>query len=341
MNTNAYLEQDTMNSNSFFQFIEAMTSEIEVEILKVQGINNAFSLLRAQDLYSVFQIDCDELQDLKNRACLKLKNGEYMIRPAIKENLDYCINFFKNKLNVPAESQLEHHQYDSHEQLNSFVNTFINSITDNMTQSKNRYRYNDEMRRFASAVYILGGRNVYELLRSNLTGAFPSITKLESYASEYCTKIEEGEFRFKQLADYSNKINFSFAYASEDCTGIISKVNYDAESNSFVGFCPRVISGLPTIRQYQTDDFFQLQEWFETTKQSTSVDIHMIQPITCSASASFLLSSFSTDNKMDSLSILCRWLYIHEQCSNNNIKIVGFSSDADPKYLRVMRLATG
>ncbi len=74
-----------------------MTSEIEVEILKVQGINNALSLLRAEDLYLIFKIDCEELEDLRNRACLKLKDGEYMVRPAIKENLEYCINELKKK----------------------------------------------------------------------------------------------------------------------------------------------------------------------------------------------------------------------------------------------------
>lgn len=333
--------KDAMQSNSFFDAIEAMTSEIEVEILKAQGINNPISLLRAQDLYSIFQIDCEELQDLKSRACLKLKNGEYTVRPAIKTNLDYCINFFKHELNAPQEIPSECHPSDSNTQLNYFVNTFLKSITDNMIHSKNRYRYNDEIRRFASAVFILGGHNVYELLRINLPGAFPSITKLESYNNDYCTKIEEGEFRFKELIDYSNKINCSYVYASEDCTGIISKVNYDVENNLFVGFCPRLINGLPTIRQYQTDDFFQLEEWFETVKQSTLVNTHMIQPITTAASPPFLLSSFGTDNKCDSFSILRRWLFIHEQCSNNNIKIVGFSSDAYAKYLRVMRLVTG
>ena len=34
-----------------------MTSDIEVEILKCQGINNIPALLRAKDLYSIFEID--------------------------------------------------------------------------------------------------------------------------------------------------------------------------------------------------------------------------------------------------------------------------------------------
>ncbi|CAF1453136.1 unnamed protein product [Rotaria sordida] len=244
-----------------------MSSEIEVEILKAQGINNVLSLLRAQDLYSFFKLDCEELEDLRNRACLKLKNGEYMIRPAIKDNLDYCIAVLK--------------------------------------------------------------------------GAFPSIPTLESYHNEFSKRIEEGEYRFDGLVSYSNKINCSYIYISEDCTSVISKVNYDVTTNSFIGFCPELKNGLPSIRQYQTDDFYELEEWFQTVKQSTLVNIYTVQPITHEAAAPFLLSCFGTDNQIVSICILSHWLYIYEKCHTNNIKVVGFSSDADPKFVTAMRLATG
>jgi len=221
------------------------------------------------------------------------------------------------------------------------MNTFINNLNDNMPPSKHQYLYNTHVRRFASYVYGLGGRNLYEFLRLNLPGAFPSIPTLESYNNEYCTRIEEGEFRFKELTDYSNKINCSFVYSSEDSTSIISKVQYDIESNSFIGFCVKLVNGLPLTRQYQTNDFTELENWFESVNQATLVNIHTVQPITSATSPSFLLSGFGTDNSFDTISILCRWLYVYEQCQSNNIRVVGFASDADPKYLRCMRLATG
>ncbi|CAF4031753.1 unnamed protein product, partial [Rotaria sp. Silwood1] len=321
-----------------------MTSEIEVEILKAQGINNVLSLLRVQDLYSIFKLDCKELEDLRNRACLQLKDGEYMIRPAIKNNLDYCINVLKTKLHEQLPYISHTHQQDStdsNKQPNYFVNTFISNLTVNMDRSKYRYQYNSNMRRFASSVYALGGRNVYQFLRLNLLGAFPSIPTLESYHNEFCTRIEEGEIRFDELLNYSNKINCSYVYASEDCTAVISKIHYDVESNSFIGFCPELKNGIPSIRQYQTDDFFELEKWFDIVKKSTLVNIHTVQPITRERSPPFLLSAFGTDNQTTSISILCRWLFIYEKCHTNNIRIVGFSSDADPKFLKAMRLATG
>lgn len=341
MNENNLCEITKIRCDQFFNLIEEMSSEIEVELLKAQGINNVLSLLRSQDLFCIFNIDCEELNDLKNRACLKLKNGEYMVRPAIKENLSYCINQLKLKLTEQQLRRLENQQPCLQDQPDSFVNTFMTNITNNMNHSKYRYEYSAPNRRFAASVYTLGGRNVYQLLRLNLPGAFPSIPTLESYNNEYCTRIEEGEFRFHELSDYSKKNNCSYLYASEDCTGVMSKVQYDVTTNSFIGFCPDLNNGIPKLRQYQTDDFAQLEEWFETLNQSALVNIHTVQTITNKISLPFLLASFGTDSKVDAISVLHRWLFMYENCKNNNIRIVGFVTDADAKYLRAMRLATG
>ncbi|CAF1002645.1 unnamed protein product [Rotaria sordida] len=344
MNNNDFCEISNIKFNDFYDLIQEMTSDIEVEILKAQGINNVLALLRAKDLDSIFQIDCEELDDLKKRACLKLKSGKYIIRPAIKENLDYCVNVLKNKSpeqQLQPQSRLEQNKQNLDIKQDSFMDTFINNLNENMHRSKHRYIYNTHVRRFASSVYGLGGRDLYEFLRLNLPGAFPSIPTLESYSNEYCTRIEEGEFRFKELVNYSNKINCSFVYSSEDSTSVISKVQYDIESNSFIGFCVKLVNGLPLTRQYQTDNFTELENWFETANQATLVNINTVQLITNVTSPSFLLSGFGTDNSYDTISIICRWLYVYEQCQTHNIRVVGFASDADSKYLRAMRLATG
>ena len=274
MDTENISDIGNIKSDVFFRLVEQMTSDIEVEILKAQGINNVRCLLRANDLYSIFKIDSEELEDLRDRACMKLKDGQYMVRPAIKKNLEYCIDEFKRRLPDQQPYRSEHIQPDfSDEKRECFMNTFIQNLSDNMNRSKHRYQYNAAVRRFSSAVYGLGGRNLYQFLRLNLPGAFPSIPTLESYSNEYCTRIEEGEFRFAQLKDYLNKINCSFVYASEDCTGIVSKVQYDTETNSFVGFCAPLVNSFPAIRRYQTDSLSQLEDWFETVNQSTLVDI--------------------------------------------------------------------
>ena len=328
-----------MDSSSFFHLIESMTSEIEVEILKCQGINNIPALLRSKDLYSIFNIDSEELYDLRKRACLKLNNGQYMIRPAIKDNLEYCMKVFRNELNE-QQSQTDHFNEVVNTQPDSFVHTFVESLNGNMKRSKFRYQYNLKIRRFASVVYELGGRNLYQFLKLNLPTALPSIPTLDTYNNEFCGKIEEGEFRFADLKRYSNRINCPFVFVSEDCTGVISKICYDVETDSFIGFCPTLNNGLLIMRQYQTNDFFQLENWFQTIERSTLMNIYTVQHISNRAPP-FLLSGFGTNNKIDAISVRHRWLFIYEQCHQDNIKILGFSSDADPKYLKAMRLVTG
>ncbi|UJR24367.1 hypothetical protein I4U23_005744 [Adineta vaga] len=312
--------------------------------LNTHGINNVMSLLRAQDLCSIFQFDCKELYNSRHRACLKLKSGEFMLRPAIKNNLDYCINLLTLQLREQLSHQSENHNQGLtviSNQPDSFTNTFINGLNDNMNRSKYRYQYNSRMQRFASSVYTLRGRNVYQFLRLNLPGAFQSIPTLEAYHNEFCTNIEEGEFRFHELINYSNKINCSYVFISEDCTGVISKISYDIQSNSFIGFCPQLNNGIPSTRQYQTDDFHELEKWFDTVEKSTLVSIHTVQPVASESSAPFLLSSFGTNNQITSISILSLWLFIFDNCLAGNIRVVGYSSDADPKFLKAMRLATG
>ncbi|CAF1413057.1 unnamed protein product [Rotaria sordida] len=60
-----------------------------------------------------------------------------------------------------------------------------------------------------------------------------------------------------------------------------------------------------------------------------------------SVPAAFLLSAYGVVNTYTSMDILRRWLFIFNNCLQRNIRIIGFSTDEDSKYLRSMRLASG
>ena len=49
-------------------------------------------------------------------------------------------------------------------------------------------------------------------------------------------QLTEGQFRFDAMGKFFESMNVQYAFASEDCTGVIQKVCYDRQSNSFVGF---------------------------------------------------------------------------------------------------------
>ena len=54
-----------------------------------------------------------------------MNDGGYIIRPAIKENLDYCINVFKNKLNEQQQYRLDNQEGNGFKPPDSFANTFM------------------------------------------------------------------------------------------------------------------------------------------------------------------------------------------------------------------------
>ena len=77
--------------------------------------------------------------------------------------------------------------------------------------------------------------------------------------------------------------------------------------------------------------------------KSTLLNVHMVQPIMSidKSSAPFLLSTYGTNSKYTSLDIIRRWIWIFDQCREKDIRILGFSTDGDAKYLRAMKLVLG
>ncbi|CAF1513074.1 unnamed protein product [Rotaria sp. Silwood1] len=70
----------------------------------------------------------------------------------------------------------------------------------------------------------------------------------------------------------------------------------------------------------------------------------MFQPLPSnptSIPSPFLLSAYGVENTFTANDVLRRWLFIYEGCIKNQIRIIGFSSDADSKYMRAMRLVSG
>ena len=134
-----------------------------------------------------------------------------------------------------------------------------------------------------------------------------------------------------------------YVYASEDCTGVIKKISYDAKSNSFVGFSPSLDhNGMPLQLQYQTNSFNELAKWFNEQNSSNLLNIHVLQPVSMSDrhDSAYLLSAYGTNNRFDMSHVLLRWLHMIEESGKRDIRIIGFSTDCDIRYLRAMRLIT-
>lgn len=147
------------------------------------------------------------------------------------------------------------------------------------------------------------------------------------------------------MADQFTIINARYGFCAEDCTSAVPKAIYDSKSNAFIGFDTPMELGKPLANSYHTDSFCQLKKWFEEKRKETLINVHMVQPlfdVTSSRfSAPFFLSSYGVDGKYTSAGILDRYLWIYEESKRREVRMLGFSSDADPRYMRAMRLASG
>jgi hypothetical protein len=223
------------------------------------------------------------------------------------------------------------------------LSSFVENLAKNLLQSSNRYRHSKLVEDFALALLITGGHYAYQFIRLNIPGSLPSPTTISSRLMNWNHRLLESEFRFDSMEEHFRSIDVKYTYASEDCTGVIRKISYDAKSNSFVGFSsPLDGNGMPQQLRYQTDSFNQLRKWFNEETLSTLLNVHVVQPISIDGhyDSAYLLSAYGTDNKFKMDHVLLRWLRMIEECGKRGIRIVGFSTDCDLRYLRAMRLIT-
>ena len=223
------------------------------------------------------------------------------------------------------------------------LSSSIENLANNLVKSSNQNRYSTIVEEFAFALSMLGGRQAYEFIRINLPGSLPSMQKLSSLYNENREHLVEGAFRSEAMEDHFRTMNVNYAFVSEDCTGVVQKVSYDRQSNSFVGFCPPLENdGFPRASSFNIQSFHDLEVAFRTLPRSSLINIHAIQPITRPGqhSSPFLLSAYGSDNKFDTYHLLNRWLRIFDESLQRGVRLVGFATDCDARYLRTMRLVT-
>ncbi|CAF1212167.1 unnamed protein product [Adineta ricciae] len=357
------------SDNVFYSFVKTFVGEIEGEILEIQCIKNVQILLQVPDVFSFFRLNCKEISALKKKACFLDDDMNFLVRPGIKYNIEEFINLlnrhFEVKLmtnntippNATASAahnnigqcvcgftniDTENDEYESE----PFINIFLNNLLKNMKRPKNNFRFNDIIKKFASVLRILAGNNAYEFIRINLPGALPSNTTLENYDANMNFELKECEFRFDMLKDYMQSIKSEYVFSSEDATGVVSSVSYDAVNDCFIGFTSPLNNGLPIVDRFKTNNYNELEEWFENIDKSTLVNVHLIEPLLKDVSSlvhsrPYILSGYGINNKHSAYDTIRRWIHIYNQCKQQNVNVVGFSTDCDSRYFKAMRLALG
>ena len=336
-----------------------------MEILRYLEVTSADSLLAIHDLFAFFHHDSPDLLPIKNKVGITLANGSFLVKEGLvfqatsfiqKLQSLQKINLSKSNGLTISSALLDQHPVlgviirffeNSSSQSNDFSFKFkytvIETIISNHDRAKSRYYYNDSIRDFASCVFILGGRNVYEFMRLNIPGFFPSLPLIENSLNSTTNRMVEGDFRYSLMSDYLSSQKTNLIFASEDCTAVVPRIIYNVEANTFIGFVPHLADGLPKVNTFSTESFSELESWFETFNKSYLLNLQMVQPIALNSTscAPFILSAYGTDNRFTTLDILMRWITIINQCDKNGVRVVGYSTDCDVRYLRCMRLLMG
>ena len=217
----------TRLDDDFFSAVQSLVGDSLVSILKIQLITSASKLLNTADVFAFFQIESVETDIIKTESCFRSRSGQYMVKPRIQASLLYLLSLLKEKLKeekntiqdaenkkpVLTEEFVAKHPIlqslvkwyqckdssDTSGNKNDFITIFIDNLVSNLTQSSNNLRYSEKIKKFSMCLYVLGGRQVYEFIRLNLSGCIPNLTTLSYLINESSTNYTEAQFRFKFL----------------------------------------------------------------------------------------------------------------------------------------------
>lgn len=135
-----------------------------------------------------------------------------------------------------------------------------------------------------------------------------------NYINESKSPITEGQLRIKELSHYLDSLNLEKnVWLSEDATGIVTKVEFDAKSNQMIGLVLPVnaTTGMPIPFAYMASNEKEIRKNMQKYNQSTHVYVVMAQPL--KNVPPFMLQLFGTDNKFQTQDVLLRWKHTRSE----------------------------
>ncbi len=100
-----------LSNDNFYNFVVQVCGKVEAELLQIQGITNPQSLVRSTNLFSILEVDCEEVDKLKQNVCFQSKNGNHIIRQGVKLNLDNLYDALKEKQDKYKKTNGNKHYY--------------------------------------------------------------------------------------------------------------------------------------------------------------------------------------------------------------------------------------
>lgn len=354
--------------DSFYSMIEQFCGKPVVDLLEFQLIDSSMNLIEISDPFLILQVESDRTNLIKSSLGISCtdEHGKdfFFVMPGIRLKLEKLVRSLRDlntSINQPSTASksltisselVEKYPFlldlvDCLESnsLTHFSIDFLSNWMSNVARtSKNSFRYPQSVKDFALSLYVLGGPTLYEFLRLNIPGSIPNLTSVCSMLSSSKHKVIEGEFQYSRFLQTVEPLGCKYAFCGEDSTAVIPKVVYDSDLDSFVGFVLPLKNGIPSCRFYSTTSLAELELWHNQVEKSSLLNIHVLQGLTSKNQvpcAPFLLAAYGTNNKYNASDIISRWSRTFDVLMAENIRVLGFSSDGDPKNLRAMRNSMG
>lgn len=191
----------------------------------------------------------------------------------------------------------------------------IKNAEKNVGKAPKGRRHLEVIKNFAISLFIYTGPMAYNFLQQNITIALPSLRTIQSQVYSEYRVISEGEFRFDELSEHLKRYKLSgIVTIGEDATRVISRVEYDSQTDRCVGFVlPIDENGLPIIDSFLATSYEQIENMFSTCIIAKYAYVYMVKPLDLQ-SPSFCLGCVGTDNKFSAEMVIMRWSYIVSEC---------------------------
>lgn len=265
----------------------------------------------------------------------------YPIIDSVQKLLNENKNLQKQLLDEMSSNLKVTRVYNSNRLLKYLYESALKNKKVTAKESQYHNRFDDTIKKISTYLFIIGGRLLYETLYCNMKNVLPSITTIFRHIDQTQDKIIEGNFRFKELRIFLVKRNLPLQiWISEDATRITGKIEYDEYTNKLVGFVLPLENRCP-----QTDTYYiatsakAMINYYNTSTKANYAYVIMAQSIDDRA-PSFCVSIFGTDSRFTHDDVIKRWDVMKSLAAKEEIEILGFSSDGDPRLLKAMLVSS-
>lgn len=189
-------------------------------------------------------------------------------------------------------------------------------------------------------IYVVGGRLLYDSLRTNLPLPSRQTVLNFLYGSN---RFREGVFTFQDFAEeIKSDGGVPYVWVCEDDTKIVSALRYNVHEDTVVGFVlpTNSATGTPLIDFFKFTSIEDIKKRIEDTSFSSYAKLVSVRSL-IPDSRPFILVIYGTTGGDKTENTVKRWDYIVEELEKLGIKVLGISSDGAPSFLRTMQINAG